>query len=125
MNERDKKGIGKKFKIILMIYTLYSYIYGNFVIFKVNQETLAGSVTFGLNNSVLGLISSAVISFLLISFCFKGNKLAITLIFVGSILNIIFSLMMIETSNFSLYNVILIVEIIISAIVVYLVRPLA
>ena len=33
MNERDKKGIGKKFKIILMIYTLYSYIYGNFVIF--------------------------------------------------------------------------------------------
>ena len=62
MNERDKKGIGKKFKIILMIYTLYSYIYGNFVIFKVNQETLAGSVTFGLNNSVLGLISSAVIS---------------------------------------------------------------
>ena len=125
MNERDKKGIGKKFKIILMIYTLYSYIYGNFVIFKVNQETLAGSVTFGLNNSVLGLISSAVISFLLIYFCFKGNKLAITLIFVGSILNIIFSLMMIETSNFSLYNVILIVEMIISAIVVYLVRPLA
>ena len=125
MNERDKKGIGKKFKIILMIYTLYSYIYGNFAIFKVNQETLAGSVTFGLNNSVLGLISSAVISFLLIYFCFKGNKLAITLIFVGSILNIIFSLMMIETSNFSLYNVILIVEIIISAIVVYLVRPLA
>lgn len=125
MDIKNKKELSKITKIVLIIDALYSYIYGNFIILNVNRETLAGNVTFGLSNSILGLIVSAVIVFLLLYFCFKGNKLAITLIFIGSTLNVIFALMMIETSNFSLYNVLVIIEIVISVIVVYLLRPLA
>ena len=125
MDIKNKKELTNITKGILIIYALYSYIYENFIIFNVNDETLAGSVTFGLNNTILGLILSATIFLLLLYFCFQENKLAITLIFVGSTLNVIFSLMMIETSNFSLYNVLVIIEIIISVVVAYLLRPLA
>lgn len=125
MDIKNKKGLATITKGILIIYALYSYIYGNFITFNVNDETLTGSVTFGLNNTILGLIISAIISLLLLYFCLQENKLAITLIFVGSALNVIFSLMMIETSNFSLYNVLVIIEIIISVLVAYLLRPLA
>lgn len=125
MDIKNKKELSKITKIALIIYALYSYIYGNFIIFNVNHETLAGSVSFGFNNTILGLIVSAAVAFLLLYFCFKVNKLAITLIFVGSILNVIFALMMIETSNFSLYNVLVIIEIVISVVVAYLLRPIA
>lgn len=125
MDIKNKKGLATITKGILIIYALYSYIYGNFITFNVNDETLTGSVAFGLNNTILGVIISAIISLLLLYFCLRENKLAITLIFVGSALNVIFSLMMIETSNFSLYNVLVIIEIIISVVVAYLLRPLA
>jgi len=52
-------------KTVLIIYTLYSYIFGNFAMFNVNDETLAGSVTFSLNNTFLGLIISALVIYLL------------------------------------------------------------
>lgn len=125
MDTQNRNKLSMMTKIVLIIDALYSYIFGNFVIFNVNDETLAGSVTWGINSTFLGLIISALISFLLLYFCFKGSKLAITLIFVGSVLNVIFSLMMIETSNFSLYNVIVIIEILISALVIYLLRPMS
>ena len=125
MGIKNKNELSNITKGILIIYALYSYIYENFITFNVNDETLTGSVSFGINNTILGLIISAIISLLLLYFCFKDNKLAITLIFLGSALNVIFSLMMIETSNFSLYNVLVIIEIIISVVVAYLLRPLA
>ncbi|MCC3867482.1 hypothetical protein [Terrisporobacter mayombei] len=125
MDIENKNQLSIVAKTVLIIYALYSYIFGNFVMLNVNNETLAGSVTFGFNNTFLGLIISASISFLLLYFCFKGKKLAITLIFVGSALNVIFALMMIETSNFSLYNAIVIIYIAISALVVYLLRPIS
>lgn len=125
MDMENKNQLSIMSKTVLIIYALYSYIFGNFVILNVNDETLAGSVAFGFNNTFVGLIISASILFLLLYFCFKGKKLAITLIFVGSALNVIFDLMMIETSNFSLYNVIVIIDIAISALVVYLLRPIS
>lgn len=125
MGIKNKNELSNITKGILIIYALYSYIYENFITFNVNDETLTGSVSFGINNTILGLIISAIISLLLLYFCFKDNKLAITLIFLGSALNVIFSLMMIETSNFSIYNVLVIIEIIISVVVAYLLRPLA
>lgn len=125
MGIKDKRELNIIKKGILIIYALYSYIYGNFITFNVNDETLTGSVSFGLNNTILGLTISAILCLLLLYFCFQENKLAITLIFVGSSLNVIFSLMMIETSNLSLYNVLVIIEIIISVVVAYLLRPLA
>ncbi|WP_419726643.1 hypothetical protein [Terrisporobacter petrolearius] len=125
MDMENKNELSIMSKVVLIIHALYSYIFGNFVMFNVNDETLAGSVTFGFNNTFIGLIISASISFLLLYFCFKGKKLAITLIFVGAALNVIFALMMIETSNFSLYNVIVIGDIVISALVVYLLRPIS
>lgn len=125
MGNKNQNQLSTMSKAVLIVYSLYSYIFGNFVILNVNDETLAGSVTFGFNNTFIGLIISASISFLLLYFCFKGKKLAITLIFVGSALNVIFALMMIETSNFSLYNVIVIIDIVISALVVYLLRPIS
>lgn len=125
MDMGNKNQLSIMSKVVLIIHALYSYIFGNFVMLNVNDETLAGSVTFGFNNTFIGLIISASISFLLLYFCFKGKKLAITLIFVGATLNVIFALMMIETSNFSFYNVIVIGDIVISALVVYLLRPIS
>lgn len=125
MDMENKNQLSIVAKTVLIIYALYSYIFGNFAILNVNDETLAGSVTFSFNNTFLGLIISGLISFLLLYFCFKGKKLAITLIFVGSALNVIFALMIIETSNFSIYNVILIIDIAISALVVYLLKPIS
>ena len=125
MDMENKNQLSIMSKVVLIIHALYSYVFGNFVMLNVNDETLAGSVTFGFNNTFIGLIISASISFLLLYFCFKGKKLAITLIFVGAALNVIFALMMIETSNFSFYNVIVIGDIVISALVVYLIRPIS
>lgn len=125
MDMENKNQLSIMSKVVLIIHALYSYVFGNFVMLNVNDETLAGSVTFGFNNTLIGLIISASISFLLLYFCFKGKKLAITLIFVGAALNVIFALMMIETSNFSFYNVIVIGDIVISALVVYLLRPIS
>lgn len=125
MDMENKNQLSIMSKVVLIIHALYSYAFGNFVMLNVNDETLAGSVTFGFNNTFIGLIISASISFLLLYFCFKGKKLAITLIFVGAALNVIFALMMIETSNFSFYNVIVIGDIVISALVVYLLRPIS
>lgn len=125
MDMENKNQLSIMSKVVLIIHALYSYVFGNFVMLNVNDETLAGSVTFGFNNTFIGLIISALISFLLLYFCFKGKKLAITLIFVGAALNVIFALMMIETSNFSFYNVIVIGDIVISALVVYLLRPIS
>ncbi|MBN9646698.1 MAG: hypothetical protein E6356_16355 [Terrisporobacter othiniensis] len=125
MDMENKNQLSIMSKVVLIIHALYSYVFGNFVMLNVNDETLAGSVTFGFNNTFIGLIISASISFLLLYFCFKGKKLAITLIFVGAALNVIFALMMIETSNFSFYNVIVIGDIVISALVVYLLRPIS
>lgn len=125
MDMENKNQLSIMSKVVLIIHALYSYVFGNFVMLNVNDETLAGSVTFGFNNTFIGLIISASISFLLLYFCFKGKKLAIILIFVGAALNVIFALMMIETSNFSFYNVIVIGDIVISALVVYLLRPIS
>lgn len=125
MDMENKNQLSIMSKVVLIIHALYSYVFGNFVMLNVNDETLAGSVTFGFNNTFIGLIISASISFLLLYFCFKGKKLVITLIFVGAALNVIFALMMIETSNFSFYNVIVIGDIVISALVVYLLRPIS
>lgn len=125
MDMENKNQLSIMSKVVLIIHALYSYVFGNFVMLNVNDETLAGSVTFGFNNTFIGLIISASISFLLLYFCFEGKKLAIILIFVGAALNVIFALMKIETSNFSFYNVIVIGDIVISALVVYLLRPIS
>lgn len=74
MDMENKNQLSIMSKVVLIIHALYSYVFGNFVMLNVNDETLAGSVTFGFNNTFIGLIISASISFLLLYFCFKGKN---------------------------------------------------
>ncbi|WP_434793500.1 hypothetical protein TPDSL_32240 [Terrisporobacter petrolearius] len=65
MDMENKNQLSIMSKVVLIIHALYSYVFGNFVMLNVNDETLAGSVTFGFNNTFIGLIISALVVYLL------------------------------------------------------------
>ena len=120
---KDKIEASKNMKAIVVIYILLNFFFSNFVMFQVDTDNLVGSISFDFNHSTTGLIISLVIMIGWLYFFLKGYKFASTLIFVGAVMNIIFILMSIETSNFSMYNIFLIMNIIISLGVIFYLRP--
>ena len=125
MKLQEKVECNKLTKVMVILYISYNFIYGNFVNVTLNDETLAGGATFGINGSILGVVISGLV-FIGFAYLFlKGYKTISTLLLVGAVLNVVFALMSIETSNFSMYNVHLIIIIALSVVVAFLLRKKA
>ncbi|MGL6104820.1 hypothetical protein [Romboutsia sp.] len=111
-----------KFSYVLLIYLFCYLIVVNFISMYINPSNLEGVVNFEVmilkNFNITSLIQQLV--FIVIVFCsLRGKKWALDWLSAILILDVIGNLMIIETSNFSMYNIILIIDIIMSILVFY------
>lgn len=114
--------IKKNSKYFLYAYFIYTMIIKNFTRFDINTETLEGSVKFYisiLSDFRVGFVLAQVIAILIFYFCIKGNKIAMALMFFSICLDGFASLLIMQTANFSLYNIIIIINIVLAVLSLY------
>lgn len=114
--------IKKNSKYFLYAYFIYTMIIKNFTRFDINTETLDGSVEFYisiLSDFRVGFLLAQVIAILIFYFCIKGNKIATGLMFFSICLDGFASLLIMQTANFSLYNIIIIINIVLAVLSLY------
>ncbi|CEO32600.1 hypothetical protein [Paraclostridium sordellii] len=109
-------------KFYVYAYILYNLFILNFIKMDVNLDTLNGSAVLNLNLltdfSWIFLIQQ--ILFLVAFYCYiKEKKWVNSLILISMVLNVFSAFMIIETANFSLYNIILILSILTGVMGVY------
>lgn len=109
-------------KFYVYAYILYNLFVLNFIKMDVNLDTLNGSAVLNLNLltdfSWVFLIQQ--ILFLVVFYFYtKEKKWVNSLILISMVLNVFSAFMIIETANFSLYNIILILSILTGVMGVY------
>lgn len=109
-------------KFYVYAYILYNLFVLNFIKMDVNLDTLNGSAVLNLNLltdfSWVFLIQQ-ILFLVVFYFYIKEKKWVNSLILISMVLNVFSAFMIIETANFSLYNIILILSILTGVIGVY------
>ena len=109
-------------KFYVYAYILYNLFVLNFIKMDVNLDTLNGSAVLNLNLltdfSWVFLIQQ-ILFLVVFYFYIKEKKWVNSLILISMVLNVFSAFMIIETANFSLYNIILILSILTGVLVVY------
>lgn len=116
------KKINIKNNFGIYLYFFYNMFILNFIKMDVNLESLKGTAFWNINlisDFNLGFLIKQIFFVIIFYYFTKNNKIAISIIFISMCLNILSSFMIIETSNFSLYNIILILNIILSILGLY------
>lgn len=115
---------GKKILIYYtVIYVVFNFFVRNFISLRVDESTLKGSAKFSINYlSYFNLsdIVSTVFFIVTAYYLLKKYKWAEGVMVGFSLIDAFTSLLVIETSNFSMYNVILVISIILSVTYVYI-----
>lgn len=112
------KLIKSKLNISILIYLLFNFILFNFVSLDVSSENLIGSAHIGFHITITSILSSIILIIISI-YAINKKYWALNLFIFRLSLETVFSLMVIQTNNFSLYNILLILNILISIIVFY------
>ncbi|WP_270506491.1 hypothetical protein [Paraclostridium sordellii] len=109
-------------KFYVYAYILYNLFVLNFIKMDVNLDTLNGSAVLNLNLltdfSWVFLIQQ-ILFLVVVYFYIKEKKWVNSLILISMVLNVFSAFMIIETANFSLYNIILILSILTGVMGVY------
>ncbi|RGX04183.1 hypothetical protein [Paraclostridium sordellii] len=109
-------------KFYVYAYILYNLFVLNFIKMDVNLDTLNGSSVLNLNLltdfSWVFLIQQ-ILFLVVFYFYIKEKKWVNSLILISMVLNVFSAFMIIETANFSLYNIILILSILTGVMGVY------
>lgn len=109
-------------KFYVYAYILYNLFVLNFIKMDVNLDTLNGSAVLNLNLvtdfSWVFLIQQ-ILFLVVFYFYIKEKKWVNSLILISMVLNVFSAFMIIETANFSLYNIILILSILTGLMGVY------
>ena len=109
-------------KFYVYAYILYNLFVLNFIKMDVNLDTLNGSAVLNLNLltdfSWVFLIQQ-ILFLVVFYFYIKEKKWVNSLILISMVLNVFSAFMIIETVNFSLYNIILILSILTGVMGVY------
>lgn len=109
-------------KFYVYAYILYNLFVLNFIKMDVNLDTLNGSAVLNLNLltdfSWVFLIKQ-ILFLVVFYFYIKEKKWVNSLILISMVLNVFSAFMIIETANFSLYNIILILSILTGVMGVY------
>ncbi|MFR8870227.1 hypothetical protein [Paraclostridium sordellii] len=109
-------------KFYVYAYILYNLFVLNFIKMDVNLDTLNGSAVLNLNLltdfSWVFLIQQ-ILFLVVFYFYIKKKKWVNSLILISMVLNVFSAFMIIETANFSLYNIILILSILTGVMGVY------
>ena len=109
-------------KFYVYAYILYNLFVLNFIKMDVNLDTLNGSVVLNLNLltdfSWVFLIQQ-ILFLVVFYFYIKEKKWVNSLILISMVLDVFSAFMIIETANFSLYNIILILSILTGVMGVY------
>ena len=109
-------------KFYVYAYILYNLFVLNFIKMDVNLDTLNGSEVLNLNLltdfSWVFLIQQ-ILFLVVFYFYIKEKKWVNSLILISMVLNVFSAFMIIETANFSLYNIILILSILTGVMGVY------
>ncbi|CEN87692.1 hypothetical protein [Paraclostridium sordellii] len=109
-------------KFYVYAYILYNLFILNFIKMDVNLDTLNGSAVLNLNLltdfSWVFLIQQ-ILFLVVFYFYIKEKKWVNSLILISMVLNVFSAFMIIETANFSLYNIILILSILTGVMGVY------
>lgn len=109
-------------KFYVYAYILYNLFVLNFIKMDVNLDTLNGSAVLYLNLltdfSWVFLIQQ-ILFLVVFYFYIKEKKWVNSLILISMVLNVFSAFMIIETANFSLYNIILILSILTGVMGVY------
>lgn len=109
-------------KFYVYAYILYNLFVLNFIKMDVNLDTLNGSAVLNLNLltdfSWVFLIQQ-ILFLVVFYFYIKEKKWVNSLILISMVLNVFSAFMIIETANFSLYNIILILSILTGVMGVY------
>ena len=109
-------------KFYVYAYILYNLFVLNFIKMDVNLDTLNGSAVLNLNLltdfSWVFLIQQ-ILFLVVFYFYIKEKKWVNSLILISMVLNVFSAFMIIETANFSLYNIILISSILTGVMGVY------
>lgn len=109
-------------KFYVYAYILYNLFVLNFIKMDVNLDTLNGSAVLNLNLltdfSWIFLIQQ-ILFLVVFYFYIKEKKWVNSLILISMVLNVFSAFMIIETANFSLYNIILILSILTGVMGIY------
>ncbi|CEP43992.1 Uncharacterised protein [[Clostridium] sordellii] len=109
-------------KFYVYAYILYNLFVLNFIKMDVNLDTLNGSAVLNLNLltdfSWVFLIQQ-ILFLVVFYFYIKEKKWVNSLILISMVLDVFSAFMIIETANFSLYNIILILSILTGVMGVY------
>ncbi|MFQ9309087.1 MAG: hypothetical protein ACLR2K_04080 [Paraclostridium sordellii] len=109
-------------KFYVYAYILYNLFVLNFIKMDVNLDTLNGSAVLNLNLltdfSWIFLIQQ-ILFLVVFYFYIKEKKWVNSLILISMVLDVFSAFMIIETANFSLYNIILILSILTGVMGVY------
>ncbi|CEN76341.1 Uncharacterised protein [[Clostridium] sordellii] len=109
-------------KFYVYAYILYNLFVLNFIKMDVNLDTLNGSAVLNLNlltDFSWVFLMQQILFLVVFYFYIKEKKWVNSLILISMVLNVFSAFMIIETANFSLYNIILILSILTGVIGVY------
>lgn len=119
-----KNSNGKKILVYYtFLYILFNLFISNFVSLNVDESTLRGSATLSMNflnnfslMNIVVLLAVIITAYSLI----KKYKWAEGIMFTISLINAFSSLLIIQTSNFSMYNIVLIISTVLSIVYLYI-----
>lgn len=109
-------------KFYVYAYILYNLFVLNFIKMDVNLDTLNGSAVLNLNlltDFSWVFLMQQILFLVVVYFYIKEKKWVNSLILISMVLNVFSAFMIIETANFSLYNIILILSILTGVMGVY------
>ncbi|MDU2686396.1 MAG: hypothetical protein E7C44_02915 [Paeniclostridium sordellii] len=109
-------------KFYVYAYILYNLFVLNFIKMDVNLDTLNGSAVLNLNlltDFSWVFLMQQILFLVVFYFYIKEKKWVNSLILISMVLNVFSAFMIIETANFSLYNIILILSILTGVMGVY------
>lgn len=109
-------------KFYVYAYILYNLFVLNFIKMDVNLDTLNGSAILNLNlltDFSWVFLMQQILFLVVFYFYIKEKKWVNSLILISMVLNVFSAFMIIETANFSLYNIILILSILTGVMGVY------
>lgn len=117
--ELKSKLANNKMTIFYLVFNLFLL---NFVQLTINDKYLTGSTKFDFfilkNFSIIPLIKQALFIFV-VYFSLNDKKWSFNLLSIIALGNVVASLLFIKTSDFSLYNIILIAQFIFSILLMY------
>ncbi|TAN64323.1 hypothetical protein WS9_014370 [Paraclostridium sordellii 8483] len=109
-------------KFYVYAYILYNLFVLNFIKMDVNLDTLNGSAVLNLNlltDFSWVFLMQQILFLVVFYFYIKEKKWVNSLILISMVLDVFSAFMIIETANFSLYNIILILSILTGVMGIY------